>query len=289
MKTQKFSDADIDNLIASVEETLQKSALLAKSGSLKKDDDSEADEQSPAADQAPAEAPAPEMEAAAPAPDAAAPEASEAPAQDAPPAEAAPEMEAAPQEGAPEQEAPAAEGQPDEQALEGEGQGEEAPLNDEELEQIYGGMDPQELERHYMIIRRHLEGAYAKAEEKESDEESEKDESKEEEQKEHDDMEKSEKFASLAKTVEEQKRAIEMMTKAFELLARPERKAVTDLAVIQKSEPEHKELSKSEIDERIRKVSPASLTKAERETVNAYLLHGEGKEQIEKIISKGGN
>ena len=280
-----YTEQDLDKLIASVEETLAKAEVLAKS-SLRKDFPPQDDQED-----APPAAPAPEASApdAAPAPDAAA-----APAPDAGMDAAAPSPEDMPPEAAPSQEA-APEAAPDagqeqapqegEQQLEGE---QEAPLSDEELEQIYSSLPPEELERHYSIIRQHLDQAYQKAEEDESEEE-EKEEKKDDDK----DMEKSEKVASLEAKVAQQEKALENIAKAFEILAKPQRKAVTDIQYIRKSEAEQgagkTDHSKEEIKAWHAKVGAGSLSKSEREQVNSYFLYDEGKEEIEKLInSKGG-
>jgi hypothetical protein len=70
----------------------------------------------------------------------------------------------APGEGAGEEVPPPADGapatgeQPPEAGMEGQEGGE---MSDEELQQIYGSMEPQDLERHYMIIRQVLQGHYS--------------------------------------------------------------------------------------------------------------------------------
>lgn len=257
----KPTDQEIDALLAEIEGTLNKAEMLAKSSKLAKDEDSDSDKpeaEAPAPAEAPAEEPAPE----------------------APAAEAAPSEEPAPPEAPEAPEAPAAEG---EESLEGE---QEAPLSDEELDQIYGAMDPEELERHYMMIRQHLQSAMAKMEEEESKEEEKKEEAKEEpkEEEKKEDMEKSEKIAALEQKLADSDKKLELMAKAIDLVVnRPTRKAVTGIEYIQKSEPESKKpLSESEVKEKVRQFKPSELSKSEREAVNAFLLHGEQKADILK-------
>jgi hypothetical protein len=286
---QLYTDQDLDAIIASVEEALSKAEVLAKS-SLRKDgqEDEEQEQEAPAADQAP------EMQEQAPAPDAQMDEQqAQAPSEEAPEEAPAQDEQAAPEE-APAQDEQMDEAQAD-QSLEQEAQGDEdQALTDEELAQIYGSMDPQELERHYSVIRQMIEQAYAKAEADESEE----DESKEEEEKEEDEkdekesMEKSEKISALEKQIADQNKALENIAKAFEIIAKPQRKAVTEIDFIRKSEAESsdKTMTLEEVKAKANKLAPASLTKSERDQVNSFMLYGEGKEQIEKLIkSKGGN
>jgi hypothetical protein len=129
-KKYDISDAQLDEILSQVGDMAE---ALAKSESktiekaepkdMKKDDKPE--EEAPKGDEPKADesaAPAPEAEAGAP-----------------PAGDQAPDAEGAP---------------------EGEGDmgGE---MSDEELQQIYGSMEPQELERHYMVIRQILQGYYS--------------------------------------------------------------------------------------------------------------------------------
>jgi hypothetical protein len=277
----QFSESEIDKLIADVDATLTKAEALAKSA-LKKDDvppqDDDQQDQPPAAPAAPAPGP------------------------DAPPVDAAP---AAPADGAPAApEAPPQEGQPQgEQAIGQEGQ-EDAPLSDDELQEIYSSMPPEELERHYGVIRQILQSAYASqapapaapgqeaqppaapaapggapaAPEAPSQDEPE--------------FGKSEEMSALRKQVEDQGKALEAVTKAFEILAKPQRKSVTDIQFISKSDidpaNQPKELSKEEIQSWVKKTGPAALNKSDRETISNYFLSGSGKKDVEKIINSKG-
>lgn len=281
----KWTDQDLDNLIASVEETLEKAEVLAKSAPLKKDEDKDKDDQ--------AAAPADESAAAAPAQDAPA-DAAPAADQAAAPADAAPAdaQAAAP---ADDQAAPAdAQAAPEgDQALE---QGEDAPLSDEELAQIYGSMAPDELERHYSIIRQQLQAAYAQDQGQQAPAEQQAAAAPAPEaaaQAAPAEMEKSEKVSELEKKVAEQAQALEQITKAFEALAKPSRKSITDIQFMAKSEHDNagsnKPMTAEEIKEKARKLNPAALTKSEREMINAFYLRGEGQDEVQKLInSKGG-
>lgn len=288
-----WTDQDVDNLLASVEETLVKVDVLAKSASLKKDEDPNKKPEDAAA--APAQDAPPA--AAAPAADAGAAPMDAAPAAD---AGAAPADPAAGGDPAAAGAAPGAEG---DAALAGE-QGEDAPLSDEELSQIYSSMAPDELERHYGIIRQALQASYSQ------------------DQGQGDaagaapaaapaapaapgadagapPMEKSEDKAvieALTKQVGEQAQAIEQITKAFEVLTKPSRKSITDIQVMHKSEldaapaaGDAATMTKEQVDAGARKLQPAKLEKSEREMVNKFFITGEGKDEVAKLInSKGG-
>lgn len=284
-----WTDQDIDNLIQSVDETLQKAEALAKSQPLNKADDEQQDDQAAAA---PADA-APAQDAQAAAPADAAPAADDQAAA-APAAAADDQAAAAP---ADQQAAPAA----DEQALQGE---EAAPLSDEELAQIYGSMPPEELERHYSIIRQQLQSAYGQeqaapaeaapaAEQQAAPAPAAAAPAPE--------MQKSEKdqvIAALQKQVGDQAAAIEQITKAFEVLAKPSRKSITEIQYMAKSEAdapanggtgETAAMTKEQVKEAARKLNPAKLEKAERDMVNKFYLEGVGQKEVEKLIhSKGG-
>ena len=107
-------------------------------------------------------------------------------------------------------------------------------------------------------------------------------------------MEKSEKLAALEARVAQQDQALETITKAFEALAKPQRKSITEIQVMNKSEADagagsNRPMSDGEIKEAARKLNPSSLSKSERELVNGLFLRGEGAKEVEKLInSKGG-
>jgi outer membrane biosynthesis protein TonB len=274
MSVQSFTDKDLDNLIASIEESLDKAEVLAKSKTLKKDDG----EQDEAMEDAP-------------------------PAAEAAPQEQSPGMGDQSMEQAPAQEAPeapeAAPSEEGEEALKDEG--EDAPLSDEELAQIYGHMNPEELERHFMVIRQVLQSHYEQGGEEGQEQAPEAPEAAaapqmpEEEQQEMAAQKsaKEDELIALKKTIEEQSKSIELLGKAFEALTKPQRKAVTDVEYIRKSEVEEnsksRNLSKDEIRDLYGKINPGSLSKGERSMVNNYFLNGENKKEVEQIIqSKGG-
>lgn len=267
-----WSEQELENLIASVESTLAKAEKQSK---LSKADDEQED---------PAQAAAPAEQAA--------------------PQEAAPEMEASPEEQAPAmddgqsqempQEAAPEEG---EQQLEGE---QEQPLSDEELQQIYMSLSPEELERHYSVIREALSSHYGQEQQQpemaaapqEQAQPQMPEQAAPQEQQEDPMMNKSEDMIALQKKVDDQAQAIELMTKAFEVFAKPQRKSVTDIQFINKSEDSGKPAMSFEDTKKAAAdlAKSGKLDKSERETVNQFFLSkGEGLEQVQKIIhSKGG-
>jgi pyruvate/2-oxoglutarate dehydrogenase complex dihydrolipoamide acyltransferase (E2) component len=280
MNKQVWTEQDIDNLILSVEETLSKAQVLAKNTA--DGDPDPKDDQGPAPDQtaAPAEASAPAEEPAAPPADPAAPPAEG----EQPPAEAS----AAPAEG--------------EQALAEDGS-QDQPLSDEELSQIYSSMPPEELERHYSIIRQALQASMGSEEgaapADPSTAQPPAPAAPAPDAGMPPGMEKSESgmIAALQKQVAEQAAALEHVTKAFEVLAKPSRKSITDIQFMAKSDADQNQpgsvgsrpMSKDEVKAAVRKISPGALTKNERDMVNRFFIEGDGQAEIEKLIhSKGG-
>lgn len=272
-------EQEIDSILASVDEAMVQAEALAKSykkdeGMEKKDEGMkpEMKKEGMPEDKPKDEAPAPEAEAA-PAPEA---EAAPAPAEEGAPSDA-PEAEAAPAEG--------------EEAIEHEG--EEGPISDDELKEIYGTMEPEELQRHFMIMREILRGSMEQGAAPEaapaapapeaggapmamSEKES---------------IVKSE-FDALKAKNEELEKALGRLTMVMEsTLLKPARKAVTDIAYIQKSEHdsgEEKQFTKSEIRTLCNeKCKDRSLSKSDREALNDYLLNGGSSDKIMQII-KGG-
>ena len=276
-----FSDKEIDALLLSVESALTKAESLAKSEALRKDFPPTDKKDNKDAPPAP-----PADDAAAPAPDA----------PPAPPMDAAPAPDAAPQaepdgdEGA----APApAEG---EQGLEQEGA--DQPLSDEELDQIYGSMDPQELGRHAAAIQKYLQGGApaapgapeappAPAPEAPAMKGEKGAQVKPGDSKSMGGMMKSEDIENLKKENEQLKQQFATLSKAVEILAQPKRKAVTMAQVIQKSEAEvvKKPVDKAEIKPRLTELTKTSnLTKSERDMINEYCLYGTGEDKMIKLI-----
>lgn len=174
-----------------------------------------------------------------------------------------------------------------------------APLSDEELDQVYGSMDKEELLRHYMAMRRYLK--LLADQDDLSDQEDQKMDEEEtgmdlldqamDQKERQEDMEKSEKIAALEKKLEETNKTIQTMAKAFELIiSKPQRKAITSLEYVKKSSSSETELLTDDaIKEKLKKFKPEQLSKSEREMVNQYLIYGDHKDEIIKLIeSKGG-
>lgn len=275
MSGQFFSEAEIDDILSAVEETLEKAQKLAK-GFPPAKGDNDGDEGGDAPDMEAAQGQDPSMNEMPS--DAGAPPAPEASPEGDDMAEEGSDAGAAPAPGEDEMSAdPAAQGQENgEEQLEGDN----GELNDEELHQIYSSMDPSELERHYMIIRSMLRDAYAKMEKSENSQGGAA-------------LEKAN--SQLRKDNEEMKKSIEAMVKTLSVISKPQRKAVTEIfQVINKGEgdtgtaadtKDYSTLSKSEIvGELNKKVQDHKLSKSDRELINGFLLHGENHSQIIKLL-----
>ena len=280
-----FTDKEIDALLASVDSALTKAEQLSKSNKLAKAFPPTTDKDDVGSTDAP---PAPAADSAPPA-DAAPPAA---PAADAaPPADAPPAGEPDGDEGAAPPQAPGAEG---DQALEGEGQ--DQPLTDEELDQIYGSMDPAELQRHMAAIQKFAQGAAAApapeappaappmppaAPPAMPTEKGEKGKQAAVDSKAQGGMVKAEDFKAL-------QTQFDLLSKAVELMTKPTRKAVTSIQTIQKSEGDtlpRKTVNKEEIKPKLTELTKGSnLTKSEREMINEYCLYGSGEDKVIKLI-----
>ena len=108
-------------------------------------------------------------------------------------------------------------------------------------------------------------------------------------------MGKSEKdvIAALEKRVAQAEEANQMVVKAFEALAKPARKSITEIQVMNKTEIDNSQqtgpMTVEQVKEKARKLSPAKLEKSERDLINRLFISGEGAEEVERIIhSKGG-
>ena len=288
MAGQYFSDTEIDEILGAVEETMQNAANLAKGGYREEQEDA------PEMGQEGAPEMAPEMGQQPVAPEMGQEDQG-----------MAPEMGQEEQGMAPEEQGYAEEEQgmepemgQEEQGYAEEGgdealEGENGELSDDELHQIYASMEPQDLERHYMIIRSMLRDAYAKMEKSEKSTESNKEKVE--------DMAKNEeyetKISQLEKSNVEMQQSLEAAIKAVELIHKPERKAVTsEVQVLGKTESDvagqntegevdFSSLSKSDITAKLNeKVRDPKLSKSDREAINGYLLSGSGKEEIIKLL-----
>lgn len=190
-------------------------------------------------------------------------------------------------------------GQDGDQQLEQEGQaGAEGELSDEELQQIYGSMDPQELERHYMVLRGILRDQYQKAEGGIQDDPSAVAASKV--AKSETPMNKSEKatadkFKKLEAENDELKKSVDALLKATKIMIQPTRKAATtEIEFINKSEggsntpkaAETLNLSKAEIKEKVGTLCKTNhtLTKSERDLCSRYIVNGSNESEVLKLI-----
>jgi hypothetical protein len=157
----------------------------------------------------------------------------------------------------------------------------------QELDGIYSSMNKAEAEIHYQSLKKAL---FGKAEESEEEEKEEKEEDKKEDSKEDEkEMEKSEKDSEisliksekeqLAKENEELKKSMEEIKASLAAFVAskqaPQRKAITDVEVLKKTETENKPLTKSEIDAKLKSViRNPSLAKKDREAINSYYFNG---------------
>lgn len=204
------------------------------------------------------------------------------------------------------------EGQPGQDEMGGEQQLEDQHLSDEELQQVYSSMPPEELERHYMVIRGLLQQQYAKGEQDpnggqvSSGIKKEEKASKEEMDKcgemSSPAMKKSEEAAvvkeleGLKKSNQELQAGLEKALQAIKVLAQPTRKAITsEVQFIQKSEgmntqptqgkPAFESMSKSELTGHLNDLCKTDkLSKAERDVINGFVLHSAGKEKVIDIL-----
>lgn len=277
-------DQEIDSILASVETAMSEVEALAKSetgktdapagtdqkdqvmsghqdangGHMKKDDLPPSDDKKPEGDED---------------------EAPEAPAADAGDSEAPAAEGTLSDAPAPKDDAPKDDASEGEQALEQESP--DAPISDEELKEIYGSMPPEELQRHFMVIREILRGAQPAAAPAPAPEMG-KSEGRSAESK---------KIAELEKKNQELEKSLGRLAMVMETMFKPERKAVTDIAYIRKSEAdnaEDRQLSKEEIRALANeKCKDRSLSKSDREALNDYLLRGESSDKVMKIIRGG--
>lgn len=241
---------------------------LAKSATLSKEVPAEIPQEAPVEQPAPEQAPAPEM----------------APAQD-----AAPAPEAAP-------------ANPEQQI---EGEQADQPLTDEELHQVYASMDPQELERHFAVVRDVIQQTYGQAGEEQMEGEQapqapeqaapeaeqapqapeqapeQQPEAQPEQEMQPDEAMKSESFIKLKKENDEIKKSLASLTKVIETMTKPQRKSATLI----KNEVVLEPMQKSEVKLEISKlVRDPSLKKSERQFINNFLYTGADQEKVEEII-----
>jgi hypothetical protein len=262
----KFSEQEIDQILASVEEAMAQAESLAKSMPLTKED-----EQDPQQDLAPQQ-----------------PEQSQDMSMDQQPADAP----------APEQADPSQPEQSQEQPMDEQQDQSQDEISDEELHSLYASMDPQELQRHQMAI----EAAMGQGQQQEQPSqpqdlamaEDDKDDKDDEDQEDDEDeeMSKSEKdeFSRLKKDHNDLQKSFAKVVEAMEKAFAPTRKAVTGIEYVQKSEEtqQQKPLSKAEtIAVLNEKAKDPTLSKSDRMAINDFILNGGSQDKIKTII-KGG-
>jgi hypothetical protein len=186
------------------------------------------------------------------------------------------------------------------QGYEDESQGYEdeldQPLSDDELREIYSSMPLDELEKHFMIIREILqskEGGNVREQPVDSEASTMKSERK------NSNLSKAQKdkdkeIALLKTQLNEQTKTLALLTKAFATLAKPERKAITQIAelgYIAKSAASgmQKSLTHEEMSKMYKELGPSSFSKSENAIIMSYFLRGVNKKEAEEILlTKGG-
>jgi hypothetical protein len=217
----------------------------------------------------------------------------------------APEMDAPPMEGETQEqtpdmgnEAPPVEG---DEAIADEG---DQPLTDEELTQVYSAMEPEEIERHFIVIREILQGIYGNEGEEQIEGEDQGQDAAPEmgapEQESAPAMEapdgegapeEDNAFKSENKILKSEVAALKAglgnLAKAMEAMA-PTRKSFT--GILHKSEDTSvATLSKSDLTAKCNELSrKPTLTKAERSTINTFCLTGVGAEEVMTLITNHG-
>jgi hypothetical protein len=280
-----ITDADLDSIIASIESTI--ADMTSGNNAIKKaEEDDDMDEKQKE------EALAEEMEQAMQnkGQEMQAPEQKE---------EAlAEEMEQAMQNKGQEMQAPKQEEKPQDNSME---ENLDQPLSDDELREVYSAMPIDELEKHFMIIREILQSKGGEGSEEQAPAPEapapapEAPAMKSENQ--NSNLSKSQKdkeIALLKAQLNEQTKTLALLTKAFATLAKPERKAITQIAelgYIAKSEASdmQKSLTHEEMSQMYKKLGPSSFSKSENTVIMGYFLKGINKNEAEKILlTKGG-
>lgn len=262
----KFSEQEIDQLLASVEDAMAQASKLAKSQPMQKDADADQDDMQQAGASADEQA-----------------------------ADSAPEMAATP---AQEDAQPEAQEAPADEQLEQEGQ-DQGEISDEELHEIYASMDEQELHRHLTAIEAALGGGQEQAEQQQAPEQMAQapeaapaaaDDMAMKSEKVQSSLVKSEDMKKLQDENDQLKKSLDKVIAAMGKAFQPTRKAVTDIEYIKKSEsqPDEQPLTKAETVAKLNKiVTSSSLSKADRQAINDFILNDGSKEQV-KTILKGG-
>jgi hypothetical protein len=270
-----ITDADLDSIIASIESTI--ADMTSGNNAIKKaEEDDDMDEKQKE------EALAEEMEQAM---------------QNKGQEMQAPEQEEKPQDDQ-KMQAPEQEEKPQDNSME---ENLDQPLSDDELREVYSAMPIDELEKHFMIIREILQSKGGEGSEEQAPAPEapapapEAPAMKSENQ--NSNLSKSQKdkeIALLKAQLNEQTKTLALLTKAFATLAKPERKAITQIAelgYIAKSEASdmQKSLTHEEMSQMYKKLGPSSFSKSENTVIMGYFLKGINKNEAEKILlTKGG-
>jgi hypothetical protein len=278
-----ITDADLDSIIASIESTI--ADMTSGNNAIKKaEEDDDMDEKQKE------EALAEEMEQAMQnkGQEMQAPEQEEEPQDDQ-------EMQAPKQEEEPqddqEMQAPKQEEEPQDNSME---ENLDQPLSDDELREVYSAMPIDELEKHFMIIREILQSKGGEGSEEQAPAPEAPAMKSENQNSNLSKSQKDKEIALLKAQLNEQTKTLALLTKAFATLAKPERKAITQIAelgYIAKSEASdmQKSLTHEEMSQMYKKLGPSSFSKSENTVIMGYFLKGINKNEAEKILlTKGG-
>jgi len=268
-----ITDADLDSIIASIESTI--ADMTSGNNAIKKaEEDDDMDEKQKE------EALAEEMEQAM---------------QNKGQEMQAPEQKEEPQDDQ-EMQAPEQKEEPQDNSME---ENLDQPLSDDELREVYSAMPIDELEKHFMIIREILQskGGEGSEEQAPAPEAPAPEAPAMKSENQNSNLSKSQKdkeIALLKAQLNEQTKTLALLTKAFATLAKPERKAITQIAelgYIAKSEASdmQKSLTHEEMSQMYKKLGPSSFSKSENTVIMGYFLKGINKNEAEKILlTKGG-
>jgi hypothetical protein len=263
-----ITDADLDSIIASIESTI--ADMTSGNNAIKKaEEDDDMDEKQKE------EALAEEMEQAM---------------QNKGQEMQAPEQEEEPQDDQ-EMQAPEQEEEPQDNSME---ENLDQPLSDDELREVYSAMPIDELEKHFMIIREILQSKGGEGSEEQAPAPEAPAMKSENQNSNLSKSQKDKEIALLKAQLNEQTKTLALLTKAFATLAKPERKAITQIAelgYIAKSEASdmQKSLTHEEMSQMYKKLGPSSFSKSENTVIMGYFLKGINKNEAEKILlTKGG-
>lgn len=202
----------------------------------------------------------------------------------------APKQEEEPQDDQ-EMQAPEQEEEPQDDSME---ENLDQPLSDDELREVYSAMPIDELEKHFMIIREILQSKGGEGSEEQAPAPEAPAMKSENQNSNLSKSQKDKEIALLKAQLNEQTKTLALLTKAFATLAKPERKAITQIAelgYIAKSEASdmQKSLTHEEMSQMYKKLGPSSFSKSENTVIMGYFLKGINKNEAEKILlTKGG-